>query len=118
MLLEMFKSKIHKARITQADLHYEGSLTVAEDLLEEANILVHEKVQVANISNGQRFETYTIKGERDSGVIGLNGAAARLGHVGDEIIIITYAQMTEEEAKDYKPTVLVLDEKNKIKQKL
>ena len=118
MLVEMFKSKIHKARITQADLHYEGSLTVDEELLEAANLFPHEKVQVVNIDNGNRFETYTIVGKRGSGVIGLNGAAARQGLVGDEIIIIAYVQMTEEEAKNHKPTVIVVDEKNKIKTKL
>lgn len=114
----MFKAKIHQARITQADLFYEGSLTVDEDLLEASGILPHEKVQVVNINNGNRFETYTIKGERGSGVIGLNGAAARLGVPGDMIIVITYAQMTPEEAKDFKPTVVLVDEKNKIVKKL
>ena len=118
MQLEMLKSKIHLARVTEADLLYEGSLTVAEDLLEEANILPHEKVQVANVENGNRFETYTIVGKRGTGVIGLNGAAARLGDIGDRIIIITYARMSEEEAKKYKPTVVILDENNKIKKKL
>ena len=118
MFLEMFKAKIHKARITQADLHYEGSLTVDEELLEAANILPYEKVQVVDINNGNRFETYTIVGKRGSGVIGLNGAAARLGLVGDEVIIITYAQMTPEEAKNHKPTIIIVDEKNKVKSKL
>jgi len=114
----MFKSKIHMARITQADLLYEGSLTIDEELLEEANILPNEKVQVANIENGNRFETYAIIGKRGSGVIGLNGAAARLGEIGDKIIVITYARMNEEEAKNHKPTVVILDENNKIKRKL
>ena len=118
MLLEMFKSKIHPATITQADLNYSGSLTVDEDLLDEAGILPNEKVQIANIDNGNRFETYTIVGKRGSGVIGLNGAAARLGMPGDKIIIISYAHMTPEEAKSHKPVVIVLDEKNKIKAKL
>jgi len=118
MLLEMFKAKIHQARITQADLFYEGSLSIDEDLLEAAGILPHEKVQVVNINNGNRFETYAILGKRGSGVIGLNGAAARLGVPGDMIIIITYAQMTEEEAKTFKPTVILVDEKNKIVKKL
>lgn len=118
MLLEMFRSKIHMARITQADLLYEGSLTIAEDLLEEANILPNEKVQVANIDNGNRFETYAIIGKRGTGIIGLNGAAARLGEIGDKIIIITYARMTEEEAKNHQPTIVILDENNKIKRKL
>jgi aspartate 1-decarboxylase len=114
MLLEMFKAKIHQATITQADLHYEGSLTVDMDLLEASGILPNEKVQVVNINNGNRFETYTIIGERGSGVIGLNGAAARLGLPGDKIIIISYAQMTLEEAQNFKPTVIVVDDKNKI----
>jgi aspartate 1-decarboxylase len=118
MLLEMFKAKIHQATITQADLHYEGSLTVDMDLLEASGILPNEKVQVVNINNGNRFETYTIIGERGSGVIGLNGAAARLGLPGDKIIIISYAQMTLEEAQNFKPTVIVVDDKNKIKAKL
>ena len=118
MQYEMLKSKIHLARITEADLLYEGSLTIAEDLLEAANILPHEKVQVANVENGNRFETYAIIGERGSGVIGLNGAAARLGEVGDRIIIITYARMDEAEAKKYHPTIVILDENNKIKKKL
>ncbi len=114
MLLNIFKSKIHKAVITQGDLNYEGSLTVDENLLEAAGILIHEKVQVVNINNGNRFETYTIKGERGSGVIGLNGAAARLGLPGDRVIIIAYAQMTEEEAKNFTPKVVIVDEKNNI----
>ncbi|MCF8262761.1 MAG: aspartate 1-decarboxylase [Melioribacteraceae bacterium] len=115
MIREMFKSKIHRAKITEANLFYEGSLTVDEELLEKSNILVHEKVQVVNINNGARFETYTILGERGSGVIGLNGAAARLGAVGDEVIIITYTQLNEDEAKLHKPIVVHVDDKNKIK---
>lgn len=118
MLLNMFKSKIHQATITQADLNYSGSLTVDLDLLDEAGILPNEKVQVVNINNGNRFETYTIVGERGSGVIGLNGAAARLGLPGDKIIVIAYAQMSPEEAKNHKPVVIVLDDNNKIKTKL
>jgi len=118
MFLNMLKSKIHRARITEADLYYEGSLTVDMDLLEQANILPNEKVHVVNINNGQRFETYTIVGERGSGTIGLNGAAARLGAVGDEVIIISYVQMQEDEAKKYKPVILLVDEKNSIKKKL
>lgn len=118
MTREMFKSKIHMARVTEADLYYEGSLTVDLDLLEAADILVHEKVAVVNINNGERFETYTIEGERGSGVIGLNGAAARLGAVGDQVIIITYTNLSDEEAKSFKPTVVICDENNKIKEKL
>jgi aspartate 1-decarboxylase len=114
MLINMFKSKIHQAVITQADLNYEGSLTVDENLLDAAGILVHEKVQVVNINNGNRFETYTIRGEKGSGIIGLNGACARLGMPGDRVIIITYAQMTEDEAKNFVPKVVFVDEKNNI----
>lgn len=114
MLLNMFKAKIHQAVITQADLNYEGSLTVDEDLLDAAGILVHEKVQVVNINNGNRFETYTIRGKRGSGIIGLNGACARLGMPGDRVIIITYAQMTDEEAKNFNPKVVIVDENNNI----
>lgn len=118
MLREMLKSKIHMARITEADLYYEGSLTVDEDLLDAADLLPHEKVAVVNINNGHRFETYTIKGERGSGVIGLNGAAARLGAVGDMIIIIAYSQMEDSEAREYNPKVLICDENNKVKKTL
>ena len=118
MQLEMLKAKIHLATITQSDLLYEGSLTIDQDLMDAVGILPHEKVQVANVNSGSRLETYAIVGERGTGVIGLNGAAARLGHVGDKIIIITYARMSEEEAKKYKPAVVILDENNKIKTKL
>lgn len=114
MLLNMLKSKIHNAVITQTDLHYEGSLTVDENLLDAAGIFINEKAQVVNINNGHRFETYTIKGERGSGIIGLNGACARLGMPGDRVIIISYAQMTEDEAKNFIPKVVFVDEKNNI----
>jgi aspartate 1-decarboxylase len=110
----MCKSKIHRARVTEANLYYEGSLTVDSDLLDAADILPFERVQVVNINNGERFETYTIPGKRRSGIICLNGAAARLGQVNDEIIIITYGTYSEEELKIYKPTVILLDKKNKI----
>jgi aspartate 1-decarboxylase len=110
----MCKSKIHRATVTQAELHYEGSLTVDSDLLDAADIIPYERVQVCNINNGERFETYIIPGKRRTGIICLNGAAARLGSVGDEIIVITYATYTEEELKNYKPTVIILDKKNKI----
>jgi aspartate 1-decarboxylase len=110
----MCKSKIHRATVTQAELHYEGSLTVDSDLLDAADIIPYERVQVCNINNGERFETYTIPGKRRTGIICLNGAAARLGSVGDELIIITYATYTEEELKNFKPTVIILDKKNKI----
>jgi len=110
------KSKLHHARVTQADLHYEGSLTVDEELLEAADIAPYEKVHVVNINNGARFETYTIIGKRGSRVVCLNGPAARLGQVGDQIIIITYAMLDEKEAKDHKPRVLILDDQNNIKE--
>jgi len=114
MFLTMLKSKIHRATITETHLEYEGSLTVDEELLEKANILANEKVHVVNINNGFRLETYIIKGKRGSGIICLNGAAARNGYTGDKIIIISYASMTEEEAKMHMPTVVQVDENNKI----
>lgn len=110
----MCKSKIHRATVTQAELYYEGSLTVDSDLLDAADVLPYERVQVCNVNNGERFETYVIPGKRRSGTICLNGAAARLGSVGDEIIIITYGTYSEEELKTFKPTVLILDKHNKI----
>jgi len=108
------KSKIHRATITECILEYEGSITIDETLLEKANMLEFEKVQVLNMNNGTRLETYIIKGERDSGVICLNGPAARLGYVGDEVVVIAYAIMSEEEAKSYNPIVVKVDKKNKI----
>src|SRR5437667_11378758 len=110
----MCKSKIHRASVTEANLYYQGSLTVDSDLLEAADILPYERVQVVNVNNGERFETYTIPGPRRSGVICLNGAAARLGAVGDELIIITYGTYSEEELKSYRPTVVLLSKENKI----
>ena len=114
MFVTMFKSKIHRATVTEADLNYVGSITIDETLLEAAGILPHEKVQIVNNNNGARFETYTIPGPRDSGVVCLNGAAARLVQPGDTVIIITYALMDHAEAKAFKPTVIVVDEKNRI----
>lgn len=111
----MLKSKLHQAKVTQADLNYEGSLTIDEDLLEFADIVVNEKVAVYNITNGQRFETYAIKGERGSKSICLNGAAARLGEVGDRIIIVTYCNVDESEVAGHTPKVIVLDENNDVK---
>ena len=110
----MCKSKIHRAKVTEANLYYEGSLTIDSDLLDAADILPYERVQVVNVNNGERFETYAIPGKRRTGVICLNGAAARLGHVGDEIIIITYGTYSPEELKTYKPIVILLDQKNAI----
>ncbi len=112
----MCKSKIHAATVTQTELYYEGSITIDEELLEAAEILPYEKVQVVNLNNGARFETYTIPGERGSGMICLNGPAARLGVVGDQVIIISYAQYPDEIALNHKPKVVILDKNNKIKQ--
>lgn len=114
MLLHMFKSKIHRATVTEANLNYMGSITIDEALLEAAGILPNEKVQVVNKTNGARFETYVIKGPRDSGVICLNGAAARLVQPGDMVIIISYAMMDRNEAAVFKPTVVLVNSRNSI----
>ncbi len=114
----MLKSKIHRVTVTQADLNYEGSLTIDEELMQAAGIMQFEQVNIYNINNGARFATYAIRGEAGSGVIGLNGAAARKGHVGDLIIIVTYAQYDESELAGFEPTILLCDEKNKIKKRL
>lgn len=110
----MFKSKIHRATVTHADLHYVGSVTVDADLLDAADILPGELVSIVDITNGARLETYTIAGERGSGVIGINGAAAHLVGVGDLVILITYAQMNDAEARDYVPAVVHVDAGNAI----
>mgnify|MGYP000882018211 CR=1 FL=1 len=109
----MLKSKIHRAVLTDADLNYVGSITIDRDLLEAADILPYEKVQVVNNNNGARFETYVIEGESGSGEICLNGAAARLGQPGDILIILAYAQVEEGKVKDHKPQVVHVDEKNR-----
>lgn len=114
MLIEIFKSKIHRVRVTQADLNYIGSITIDEALMEAANLLEGEKVQIVNNNNGARLETYVIRGERDSGVICLNGAAARMVQVGDVVIIISYALMTPEEAKSFRPIAVFPDENNRL----
>ncbi len=114
MLLQMFKSKIHCATVTEANLNYVGSITIDEALMEASNILEGERVQVVNNNNGERLETYVIKGDRGSGVICLNGAAARKCEVGDILIIIAYAQMSPEEAKTFKPTIVFPNEKNEL----
>ena len=116
MELTMLKGKIHRATVTQAELDYVGSITVDTALLKAAGILEYEKVQIVDINNGERFETYTIAGEENSGVICLNGAAARCVQKGDKIIIMAYCNMDAEEAKKHKPTVVFVDEANKIKQ--
>jgi aspartate 1-decarboxylase len=115
MQIEVFKSKIHRAVVTQADLNYMGSITIAEDLMEAANMLEHEKVQVVNINNGERLETYVIKGERGSGLICLNGPAARKVALGDLVIIISYCHLSPEEAKTHLPLTVFVDEHNQIR---
>ena len=114
MLIEVMKSKIHCATVTEANLHYMGSVTIDEDLMDAANLIAGEKVQILDNDNGERFETYIIKGERGSGCICLNGAAARKVQVGDVVIIISYALMDFEEAKSFKPTVVFPQEGNKL----
>lgn len=115
MLIEVFKSKIHKVTVTEANLQYVGSITIDEDLMDAARIIENEKVQVVNINNGERLETYVIKGKRGSGDICLNGAAARKAAVGDVIIIITYAMMDLEETKSFEPSLVFPDtSSNKI----
>ena len=115
MTMEMLKGKIHRATVVQAELNYVDSITVDQDLLDASGILEYEKVQIVDIDNGSRFETYTIAGERGSGMICLNGAAARCVSVGDKIILMSYAQMTPEEVKnDYHPNVVFVDEQNHI----
>ncbi len=114
MMRTIFKSKIHRATVTHADLHYVGSVTVDADLLDAADILPGEMVSIVDITNGSRLETYTIAGVRGSGVIGINGAAAHLVNVGDLVILMTYAQMTRAEAVEYVPTVVHVDSDNAI----
>ncbi|WP_207433770.1 aspartate 1-decarboxylase [Sabulibacter ruber] len=114
MQIEVLKSKIHRAKVTQAELHYVGSITIDEDLLDAANMVPHEKVTIVNVNNGERFETYIIKGERGSGMICLNGPAARKVQVGDIIIIISYALINFEEARSHEPTVIFPDQHNRL----
>ena len=114
MQIEILKSKVHRATITEANLEYVGSLTLDEDLMDAANMIENEKITVVNANNGERLETYLIKGKRGSGVVCLNGPAARKGNEGDVIIIISYAQMDFEEAKNFKPSVVFPKEGNKL----
>lgn len=114
MFLTMLKSKLHRATVTDANLNYVGSVTIDEDLMDASNLIEGEKVQVVDINSGSRFETYVLTGERGSGVICLNGAAARLVQPGDLVIIMAYAMMTPEEARQYTPSVVVVGEGNKI----
>lgn len=114
MMVEVLKSKIHRVRVTQAELNYVGSITIDEDLMDAANIIANEKVQIVNNNNGARLETYVIKGERGSGTVCLNGAAARLVQVGDIIIVISYALMEFEKAKHHTPILLFPDTNNRL----
>ncbi|HHU27362.1 MAG TPA: aspartate 1-decarboxylase [Bacteroidales bacterium] len=118
MYLTILKSKLHRATVTEANLNYTGSITIDRDLMDTAGIVVHEKVQVVNNNNGARFETYVIEGKRGSGTICLNGAAARLVQPGDTVIIMAYAHMTPEEAANYKPSVLLLGDNNRVLRKI
>jgi aspartate 1-decarboxylase len=114
MLLNIFRAKLHRVIVTQADLNYKGSVTIDEALLEASGMIENERVQIVNVDNGERFETFIIKGERGSGVICLNGPAARRVQVGDKLIIIAYALMTPEEAKTHIPSSVYVDESNQI----
>jgi aspartate 1-decarboxylase len=114
MTIELLKSKIHRATVTDSDLNYEGSITIDRDLMDAANLLLHEKVQVLDVNNGARFETYVIEGARGGGDICLNGAAARLVHKGDIVIIVAYAHMAPEEARGWRPTVVKVDSRNRM----
>ncbi|MCA0234739.1 MAG: aspartate 1-decarboxylase [Bacteroidetes bacterium] len=114
MFVTLFKSKIHRVKVTQAELNYVGSITIDEALMEAAGILENEQVHVVNNNNGERLITYVIKGERNTGIICLNGAAARKAQVGDVVIIISYGMMTEEEAKTFQPKIVFPDENNRV----
>ena len=114
----MLKAKLHRATVTEANLNYTGSITIDRHLIDESGLLPHEKVQIVNINNGARFETYVIEGPRNSGIICLNGAAARLVQPGDKIIVMAYVQLTPEEAKGFEPKVLLLNDDNTILERL
>ena len=114
MLIEVMKSKIHRVKITQAELHYVGSITVDEDLMDAADIVENEKVQVVNVNNGERLETYVITGERGTGEICLNGPAARLAQVGDVVILVSYGLIKKEEGQTHQPIVIFPDDNNKL----
>jgi len=118
VLLTLCKSKLHRATVTQAELHYEGSLTVDAALMEAAGIVPFERVQVVDVTNGARLETYVIEGQRASGIVCVNGAAARLVHVGDRVIVITYAQLTPEETRDHQPVIVLLNPDNSIRERI
>ena len=114
MVITLMKSKIHRAKVTQANLDYVGSITIDENLMDKAGIVSNEKVQVVNNNNGNRFETYVIPGDRGSGIICINGAAARLAQPGDRIIILSYGMFQKEEAKEHKPKIVFVDESNSV----
>lgn len=114
MLIEVFKSKIHRVKVTESDLNYIGSITINEDLIDAAGLVVGERVYIVNVNNGERFDTYVIKGKRNSGEICLNGPAARKVHKGDIIIIIAYAQMTPEEAQTFQPKIVFPNEETNL----
>ena len=114
MLITKLKGKIHRATVTQAELDYVGSITVDQDLLDASGIMEYEKVEIVNINNGERFHTYVIKGKSDSGMICLNGAAARKAQPGDKVIIIAYGLYNPEELEGYKPTIVIVDDENKV----
>jgi len=114
MIIQVLKSKIHRVKVTQAELNYVGSITIDEDLMDAANLIANEKVQIVNNNNGARFETYVIKGERGTGTVCLNGAAARLAQVGDVVIIMSYAYMEMDEARAYQPIAIFPDTDNKL----
>jgi len=114
MQLTLLKSKIHRAAVTGASLHYEGSLTISEDLAEKVGLLPYERILIGNMGNGERFETYVIYGKRGGGLIELNGATAHLGKIGDRLTIMSFAQMPPEEAAQHRPRVLLLNERNEI----
>lgn len=114
-MITILKSKLHRATVTESDLNYEGSITIDPDLMREANILIHEQVDVLNINNGERFTTYAIEGKKGSQEVCINGAAARLVQKGDLVIICTYVQIQEEKARDFKPKVVLLGKDNRVK---
>lgn len=115
MNIEILKSKIHQATITMADLNYVGSIAIDENLMDAANLIENERVNIYNITNGERLDTYVIKGERGSGIISLNGAAARKAQIGDSVIIVSYASMDFEEAKSFKPSIIFPNSNNQLK---
>ena len=118
MFIEVLYSKIHRATVTDANVNYVGSITIDEELIKKANLKLHQKVNIYNVTNGERFSTYVIKGAPNSGCICLNGAAAHKVNVGDKVIIAAYASMTPEEADNFEPTVILVDEKNKFTKEL